>query len=251
MLTKTRKAMQFAEFAAAEGWEAVRGKPNRGAEIYKSVWYAQRSRLARASLEDLFPGIENVEVTLIAPLREVGGNVWVNELVVLAGICRWLKPKEVFEIGTFNGRTTVNLAASCPADTIVHTLDIPHDHPQFAQVEGEERFQLRQNAGALYRNSPYAPKIHQLWADSAEFDEHPLHGQIDLAFIDGSHSYDYVKNDTEKVMRMMAPHGIILWHDYHPQYPDVARYLEESPLNRYHIQTTSLVVLLKSGRGVR
>jgi predicted O-methyltransferase YrrM len=250
-MSKTRKVMEFAHFAATQGWEAVRGKPNRGNELYRSVWYGQQCRLPRVSVETLLPGIEDVEVTLIAPLHEVGGNVWVNELVVLAGICRWLNPKQIFEIGTFNGRTTVNLAANCPTDAIVQTLDIPHDHPKFAPVEGEGRFQLHDNNGAFYRNSAYAPKIDQLWADSAEFDEKPLRGQIDLAFIDGSHSYDYVKNDTNKVMEMMAPNGIILWHDYHPQYPDVARYLEESPSNRYHIETTSLVMERKAAGGIR
>jgi predicted O-methyltransferase YrrM len=248
-MSKTRKAIQFAHFAATQGWEAFRGKPNRGSEIYRSVWYGQQCRLPRVSVETLFPGIEGVEVTLISPLHEVGGNVWVNELVMLGCICRWLKPKQVFEIGTFNGRTTVNLAANAPADAIIHTLDIPHDHPKFAPVEGEERFRLHENNGAFYRNSAYAPKINQLWADSAEFDEKPLHGQIDLAFIDGSHNYDYVKNDTQKVMAMIAPGGVVLWHDYYPEFPGVAQYLEESRSNLYHLETTSLVVLRNSAKG--
>jgi predicted O-methyltransferase YrrM len=247
-MSKTRKAMQVAHFAASQGWGAFRGKPNRGNELYRSVWYSQQCRLSRVSVENLFPGIEDVELTLISPLHEVGGNVWVNELVILAGICRWMKPKQIFEIGTFNGRTTVNFAANAPEDAIIHTLDIPHDHPTFAPVEEEERFRLHENNGAFYRNSAYAPKIHQLWADSAEFDEKPLQGQIDLAFIDGSHNYEYVKNDTRKVMAMMAPGGVVLWHDYHPQYPDVAQYLEESPSNRYHLETTSLVAMRNGAR---
>jgi len=248
-MSKTRKAMEFAHFAATQGWGAFRGKPNRGNELYRSVWYGQQCRLPRVSIETLFPGIEDVDITLVSPLHEEGGNVWVNELVVLAGVCRLLKPKHVFEIGTFNGRTTVNLAANSPLDAIVHTLDIPHDHPKFAPVEGEERFQLHENNGAFYRKSAYAPRVDQLWADSAEFDVTPLIGQIDLAFIDGSHNYDYVKNDTEKVMAMMAPGGVVFWHDYHPQYPDVAQYLEESSSSRYHIETTSLVVQRKGGKG--
>jgi predicted O-methyltransferase YrrM len=247
MMEKVQQIAELGRFAAVQGARALRHEPNRCSEVYRSVFYANPARLERRSPEQLFPGIESVEVSLHCPLREVGGNVWVNELVFLAGICRWLKPKHVFEIGTFNGRTTVNLAANSPEDAVIHTLDIPHDHPALAQVSGEERFQLHANAGALYRNSAFAGKIDQLWADSAEFDEKPFAGKIDLAFIDGSHSYGYIKNDTEKVLRMMTPDGLVIWHEYYPQYPDVPRYLEEHRSNLVHIETTSIVVLRNAG----
>src|SRR6185369_3239039 len=38
--------------------------------------------------------------------------------------------------------------------------------------------------------------------------------QCDLIFIDGSHAYSYVKNDTEKALRMLKEGGLLLWHDY-------------------------------------
>lgn|SRR5262245_33382629 len=247
MKLRVQQIVELGRFAAVQGARALRQQPNRCSEVYRSVWYADAARLPRLSPDQIFPGIEQVEVSLLAPLMEMGGNVWVNELAVLAGICRWLKPKRVFEIGTFNGRTTVNLAANSPEDAIVHTLDIPHDHPVFAQVSGEERFQLGANNGTLYRNSAFAKKVEQLWSDSAEFDETPFAGKIDLAFVDGSHSYEYVKNDTEKTLRMMTPDGVIVWHDYYPQYPDVGRYLEEHRTSLVHIETTSFVVLRNAG----
>ncbi len=245
MLTRLIEFAEVTEFLTAHGARALLRRPNRTSEVYRTAWYAKRARLPRVSIEELFPGIESAVVYLQAPLLQMGGNVWVNELVILSGLCHLLKPKQIFEIGTFNGRTTVNLAANSPDDAIVHTLDIPHDHPAFALVSGEERFQLKANAGALYRNSPYASKVRQLWSDSAEFDPTPLAGQIDLAFIDGSHSYAYVENDTRKTMQMMAPGSVVLWHDYYPQYPEVARYLETLNWKLYHIDTTSLVVFRK------
>ena len=33
-------------------------------------------------------------------------------------------------------------------------------------------------------------------------------------FIDGSHQYEYCKNDTEKAFEMLSPQGVVLWHDY-------------------------------------
>lgn len=246
MSGRLREFGEVLHFIAVQGSRACLRRPSRASQIYRSAWYGKETRLPQAHVAKLFPGIEHVTATVIASLAETGGNVWVNELVMLDAVCRLLNPKKIFELGTFNGRTTVNLAANSPDDATVYTLDIPHDHPAYAEVDGEERFRLKANAGAFYRNSPYASKVKQLWADSAEFDPSPMLRQIDLAFIDGSHSYAYVKNDTEKVLQMMAPDGVIFWHDYYPQYPDVARYLEEQNWELYNLETTSLVVLRRA-----
>jgi hypothetical protein len=37
---------------------------------------------------------------------------------------------------------------------------------------------------------------------------------VDLGFIDGAHALPYVINDTEKMARMIADTGMVLWHDY-------------------------------------
>ena len=46
------------------------------------------------------------------------------------------------------------------------------------------------------------------------FDPEPHASSVDLAFIDGAHTDDYVRNDTEKIARMMRPGGLVFWHDY-------------------------------------
>ena len=68
---------------------------------------------------------------------------------------------------------------------------------------------------------------------------------MDLIFIDGSHAYSYVMSDSEKAFRMLAPNGIILWHDYRGprETRDVFKALNEiakvKPL--VHLKETSLV----------
>jgi predicted O-methyltransferase YrrM len=58
-------------------------------------------------------------------------------------------------------------------------------------------------------------RIHQLYGDSATFDLSPYYGAIDLIFIDGSHSEEYVKNDTLQSLKMLKNgSGVIIWHDY-------------------------------------
>lgn len=42
----------------------------------------------------------------------------------------------------------------------------------------------------------------------------PWHGQVDFFFVDGAHSYEYVKSDTENALRCVREGGIIAWHDF-------------------------------------
>src|SRR6476661_10632036 len=61
----------------------------------------------------------------LASLESVDGNVTDRELVVLTGLVKASKAKSIFEFGTFDGRTTRNLAANAPADGSVWTIDLP------------------------------------------------------------------------------------------------------------------------------
>ncbi len=64
------------------------------------------------------------------------GNVNVAELAVLNALCRTLKPKSIMEIGTFDGRTTLNLALNSNAQ--VFTLDLPSNAETVFQVTGAD-----------------------------------------------------------------------------------------------------------------
>jgi len=68
---------------------------------------------------------------------------------------------------------------------------------------------------------------------------------MDLVFVDGYHSYEYVKNDTEKGWEMLRPGGIIAWHDCVPDRPEIIRYLKSlHPLPRL-VESTSLAFAIK------
>ncbi len=146
---------------------------------------------------------------------------------MLAAICRVRRPKTVFEFGTFTGRTAASFAANTPEESVVYTLDIPHDHPKLKEVGQEEKYVLGQETRKLFEGTGYGRKIRQIWADSAEFNEATFQGQMDLVFIDASHSYEYVTNDTMKSLRILKPGGVLLWHDYQFSWPDVVRFLNE------------------------
>jgi hypothetical protein len=68
-------------------------------------------------------------------------------------------------------------------------------------------------------------------------------------FVDGSHAYSYVVNDSAKALALIKPAGIVLWHDYQgPQHsPGVYQALNELSrrLPLVHIARTSLVAYRK------
>jgi predicted O-methyltransferase YrrM len=78
------------------------------------------------------------------------------------------------------------------------------------------QFALRESSHTefLYSGSPVAPKVEQLFADSKALDVSPWAGSCDLVFVDGSHAYSYVVSDSAKALELVAPGGLVLWHDY-------------------------------------
>lgn len=153
--------------------------------------------------------------------HQENGNVRVSELGILsacAADCR--NHSNLFEIGTFDGRTTLNLAMSSPRNCVVYTLDLPSDRePVYALAPGERHMVDKPKPGSRYeKNRESHPdavnKIHQLLGDSAVFDFSAYAKSCSLVFVDGSHSYETVKSDSHAAMEMVEPGGTVLWHDY-------------------------------------
>ena len=70
---------------------------------------------------------------------KANGNIRISELAVLSAIAGSCEAgTNLFEIGTFDGRTSLNMAFSSPPDCTVYTLDLlPEDDTQFDLANGE------------------------------------------------------------------------------------------------------------------
>lgn len=144
-----------------------------------------------------------------------GGGTRLEELVYLAAVTRLLRPHKIFEIGTFKGRTTTVFALNAP-DAEILTLDLPPDFAPEAgsYIRSDAELVRTRNAAEFIVKYGVEGRCRQLLSDSKTFDPRPHAGTVELAFIDGAHTYDYVKSDTEKTALMMAPGGLVFWHDY-------------------------------------
>jgi predicted O-methyltransferase YrrM len=203
----------------------------------------------QAGLSEIVAG--RGEIRLAEPLFKTG-NVTLSELVALNFIVKERNPSKVFEMGTFDGRTTLNIALNSGEKTTIYTLDLPKeklDATKFSVTSGDRDLIDKEASGLRFSGRPEARKIVQLYGDTATFDLKPYQDQMDLVFIDASHAYEYVLNDTRIAFPLLKNgKGTILWHDYgscgevtqalNKLYSDEPRLKEAK-----HIEGTSLVYL--------
>lgn len=188
--------------------------------LYKTLSGARE--LPQQSVAAAFPGMGPRQITLAGLDDDAwSGPVasYTADLVALCLLCRYLQPRIVFEIGTLNGFMAYHFALNSP-DARVFTLDLPKAGSDGATVLGVtplDRMHIaaaRSAAEYCFAGTPEAGRIECLFGDSATFDYSPYHGRVDLFFIDGAHSYEYVASDTGNALRCCRPGGIIAWHDY-------------------------------------
>lgn len=165
-------------------------------------------------LEEILPGASAAEVRMLP--RLIRNHLWAmpeHELLTLGAITRMINPRHVVEFGTFQGGSTLVMAANMADDGRVVTIDV--DPAQRALHEhglgtGLDEFDL----GVLFRGTRYESRIEQRYSNTLDRHHADLVGQADLVFIDADHSYAFVTRDTAKALTFVRPGGWLVWHDY-------------------------------------
>jgi predicted O-methyltransferase YrrM len=209
----------------SERLKAIASKIKRVIESYDEA-VTRPSHLPEGPLHEVLHGVEQLPICLSHKLEAKG--LPYGEAYVLAAIARHVAPRTVFEIGTFRGASTLLMAQQAGAACRLYTLDMPPGRSELALAGLEEDPPDAQSnrIGERFRGTPEEQQITQLYGDSASFDFSPYAGRIDLVFVDGSHSYDYVRNDTHWALEMLSPQGTIVWDDCARNNPDVIRALD-------------------------
>ncbi len=180
-------------------------------------------------------GIPQRNIFEVLPTRNVesiklgnaeAGWIWFSsrasytaDLVSLCLICQILRPKVVFEIGTLGGYTAFHLALNTPEDARIYTLDLPRNggaQPSLPTTVVDDAHIASHTEIPKYcfEDGEVAGKITCLYGDSAVFDFSLFRGAVDFFFIDGAHSYEYVRSDTLSAMKCCHPGSVIAWHDF-------------------------------------
>ncbi len=178
-------------------------------------WDAHAAALPEIDPSQILPAGAAVEVREVEALSH---NVVIFELCLLNALVRRLRPEAIFEFGTFDGRTTVNLVAAAPPDARAWTLNLPDERVSFDGLDVR--------IGGRFAGGPFAGRITQLYGDTRTFDYAPHQGQMDFIFIDAGHGYDLVTSDSEAALKLLRPGGAIVWHDY-GAIPSVTRAVDD------------------------
>jgi len=198
-------------------------------------------RLPRKSAAELFPEIRGVDVVLKRPYdRTIGTAIDIPEVAVVAAVMKGCGCKNMLEIGTNDGFSSLNWAANLAEGSLLQTVDLPVDKSL------SERTSIAANAcepgqvGRLFRDTAESARIEQVFGDSRSLDWSSLGGPFDLIFIDGCHEYAFVRSDSMNAMKCVSPGGIIFWHDY-GLIPDVSAAVDE-------LQTDMPIAAIKGTR---
>ena len=203
--------------------------------------------LPEVSVEDLFEQANQEAVLSLWAVPPVARSISLHEAVCLSALMKHAQARRVFEFGTYRGVSTTQLALNLPPGGQVFTLDLPVTdlNTQFAlDTIGEVEVVKDARKGDLIPDQ-VRPRITFITQDSAKFDPGPYENSMDLVFVDGAHTAEYVKNDSEKGWRMLRPGGIICWHDCRFNSASVIKYLRSCSYQPRRILGGSIAFAVK------
>ena len=184
-------------------------------------------------------GLDDFTTINFKCLKYVSGNISMTELFYIVMTVALFRPQWIMEFGTFNGRTTLNMAINSPNSDIV-TVDLPRNKKNRTKFPLEDKGNLNSldetgyvgNKSKLWQGQDpsIVKRITQVWEDTAKLKFGFYKDKFDFLFIDASHTYENCKNDSYNGHKIIKKKGIIYWHDYNG-WPGVTE-----ALNEYYIE---------------
>jgi predicted O-methyltransferase YrrM len=165
--------------------------------LYRKFFDRGRLKLPVAAAEDFGPSAGSIELPVSYPLL-AGEDAPLADLVFLLNLARGRQAKRILEVGTYRARTTCALHLNCPnAEVISYDIQV---------LESAYRERIQKAANVQLRHASFSASAAELRR------ERPF----DLIFVDGSHYFEHVLEDSRLALELMAPAGIVVWHDYRP-----------------------------------
>jgi hypothetical protein len=210
-----------------QGTRALRKASRKSTENMDPLGSAALHSLPEITLAEMLGGNKPIIVAQIQGYED--GALYWNEMVALLSLLAVVNPSSVLEIGTYMGSTTRAIARGLP-NAVVHTLDLPLDESAMASDPSlpKDDFHLiaKRKPGRDFIGTPEAARIRQHFGDSAKWDYSQVAG-TNCFFIDGSHTYEYCRADTEKCYELCGGKGVFIWHDCDDGHPGVVKFLAE------------------------
>lgn len=170
--------------------------------------------LAGNGLRSRAPVTPAEDMTVTIPAYHSGGGTGFDELVILARVTKVLKPRTIFEMGSYNGLTTAVFMLNSETSVRMLTLDLPHAGAEDRPVLSSDEELVAKRRPLSVPQALGLSGYTQILCNSMQFDPSPYADSVDLGLIDAAHDIAHVRNDTLKMARMMSEGGTVFWHDY-------------------------------------
>lgn len=217
--------------------KAYVNKKNRKKLIKK---YGLKNGVSVIDFLEIFPSYNEI----IKPLSFMpGGSSSVTDYALLLGLARKFEKCRYLEIGTWRGESI-----ACVASVAEECISISFTDEQMRDKGLSD--EVIKNSRFFSKNYP---NINHIRVDSQTFDFSTI-GKFDLIFVDGDHSYESIKKDTENIFPLLKDEkSIIVWHDYlwdngKIRWETLRAILdgsiEESRSHIYHISNTKSAVFI-------
>ncbi len=165
--------------------------------LYRKTFDRGRLTLPVINAEDLGPSAGSLELPVQYPLL-AGEDTPLPDLIFLLNLAKGRRVRRILEVGTYRARTTYALHLNCPEAQIV-SYDIQ-------ALDSPFREELSRTSRVELRHASFSASAPALRAEPA----------FDLIFVDGSHFFEDVLADSRLALEILAPEGIVVWHDYRP-----------------------------------
>ena len=132
---------------------------------------------------------------------------------------------DVVEIGAWQGRNSIALAAGCRASGNGKVVVIDHFRGNpgteaYYRVGRADLSDLLENFRQNVARSALSDWIEVFPIDRKDFSEQR---SVRLLFVDGNHAYEAVKADLDHFSPMLAPGALVIMDDHSPEFPGVVR----------------------------
>ncbi len=165
--------------------------------LYRKLFDRGRLHLPWIELENLSPETGGIQLPAYYPLL-AGEDTPLMDMLFLLNLAKGRQCRRILEVGTYRARTTCAFHQNCPEAEIVsfdiQVLDSPYRRALLNSPQVQFRLaSFSDSTTALRQEKPF-----------------------DLIFVDGSHRLEDVIADSRLALEILAPGGIIVWHDYRP-----------------------------------
>lgn len=206
-------------------------------DIHTRRTYGQtygRYGLPTLNILDLLPGLDET----IDPYTFLYGSAQPLDIALLRALAARYDTCRYLEIGCLRGESLANVAEI--ADECVSLSLSEHEMRHLGYSD-----EIITNDHLFSRN---LPNVQCIGHESQTFDFSSFDNGFDLIFIDGDHTYEGIKTDTQNAFRVLRDKkSVIVWHDYKDVYQRITKSVlaaildgcpEAKRSNIYHVSNT-------------